>query len=142
MQGRRGSLLLLGGAVMLITVRNRTWTRDIDASFEREGPAIRQAAIEIARQEKLPLDWINDGAKGFLRSQPPVSLWKRYPGLDVYMPELEYLLAMKGVAGRDSDIDDAKALIRYLNIADAASVLDIVTQYIPQIILLPVSNIW
>jgi len=58
------------------------------------------------------------------------------------MPELEYLLAMKVVAGRDSDIDDAKALIRYLNIADAASVLDIVTQYIPQIILLPVSNIW
>jgi len=53
------------------------------------------------------------------------------------MPELEYLLAMKVVAGRDSDIDDAKALIRYLNIADAASVLDIVTQYIPQNYLTP-----
>ena len=122
---------------MLISVGNRTSTRDIDASFEREGPAIRQAAIEIARRERLPLDWINDGAKGFLRSQPPVSFWKRYPGLDVYMPELEYLLAMKVVARRDRDIDDAKALIQHMNISDAAKVLDIVKQYIPQNYLTP-----
>ena len=136
-QGRQGSILLLGGAVMLITVGNRTSTRDIDASFEQEGPAIRQAAIEIAEIEHLPHDWINDGAKGFIRSQPPISLWKRYPGLDIYLPKLEYLLAMKVTARRDRDIDDAKALISYLNIPNAESVLAIVKQFIPQNYLTP-----
>jgi hypothetical protein len=136
-QGRQGSILLLGGVVMLICVGNRTSTRDIDASFEREGTAIRQAAIEIARREKLPSDWINDGAKGFLRSKPPISLWKRYPGLEVYMPELEYLLAMKVVARRDRDIDDARALIQQLKISDAEEVLNILKQYIPQNYLTP-----
>jgi len=136
-QGRQGSILLLGGAVMLICVGNRTSTHDIDASFEREGSAIRQAATEIARRERLPSDWINDGAKGFLRSEPPIFLWKRYPGLDVYMPELEYLLAMKVVARRDRDIDDARALIRHLGISDSDSVLRILKRYIPQNYLTP-----
>lgn len=132
MQHRHGKILLVGGAVMLLVVGNRNSTRDIDASFENEGSAIRDAAREIARREKLPPDWINDGAKGFLYSSPPINLWNSYPGLDVYMPALEYLLAMKIVAGRPQDIEDAQDLIHHLKISEPQEVLDILNQYIPQ----------
>lgn len=117
---------------MLLVVGNRNSTRDIDASFENEGPAIRQAVSEIARREMLPPDWLNDGAKGFLYSTPPINLWRSYPGLDVYMPSLEYVLALKVVAGRPQDINDAQDLIHYLKIVEPQEVLNILNQYIPQ----------
>ena len=129
--GRTGKILLVGGAVMVLIVGNRGSTRDIDASFEREASAIRAAVSKIAHEEGLPPDWLNDGAKGFLYSSPPISLWKQYPGLEVYLPSLDYLLAMKLVAGRPSDIADAKALVRYLGLSDSQQVLDILQRYIP-----------
>ncbi|MBE3560094.1 MAG: nucleotidyl transferase [Ktedonobacteraceae bacterium] len=129
--GRTGKILLVGGAVMVLVVGNRTSTRDIDASFEQEAGAIRAAVNQIARREGLPPDWLNDGAKGFLYSPPPIILWKQYPGLEVYLPTLDYLLAMKLVAGRPADIADAKALIRYAGFSDPQQVLAILQQYIP-----------
>lgn len=116
---------------MLLIIGNRNSTRDIDASFENEGPAIRKAVGEIAKRERLPSDWMNDGAKGFLYSPPPINLWKSYPGLDVYMPEMDYVLAMKVVAGRPQDIEDAKALIHYLGFSQAEEVFIILKRYIP-----------
>ena len=83
-------------------------------------------------RENLPPDWINDGAKGFLYSTPPVTLWNSYPGLDVYIPALEYMLAMKIVAGRPQDIEDAQELIRYLNLLEPQAVVDILKRYIPK----------
>lgn len=128
---RTGSILLVGGAVMILVVGNRNSTRDIDASFEHEAQAIRAAVTHIAYREGLPPDWLNDGAKGFLYKAPPATLWKRFPGLDVYMPSLDYLLSMKIVAGRPQDIADARALIQHLGITQAQDVLDILKQYIP-----------
>src|ERR1700675_2484544 len=109
-EGRTGKILLVGGAVMVLAIENRRSTRDIHASFEDEASAIRAAVLQIARREELPPDWLNDGAKGFLYSEPPVSLWKSYPGLDIYLPALDYLLAMKIVAGRPQDIADAEKI--------------------------------
>lgn len=128
---RKGEILLVGGAVMVLIIGNRISTRDIDASFEREAPAIREAVDHIARQEGLPPDWLNDGAKGFLYSIPPVFLWKSYSGLDIYLPSLDYLLAMKIIAGRPQDILDAEAVIKHLGLSDAQEVLDILQRYIP-----------
>ena len=72
--GRKGAILLVGGAVMVLIIGNRRSTRNIDASFEQEAVAIRAAISEIAYRERLPPDWLNDGAKGFLYSSPPVTL--------------------------------------------------------------------
>ncbi len=126
-----GAILLLGGAVMVLVVGSRPSTRDIDASFEREAPAIRAAISQIAQQEGLPPDWLNDGAKGFIYSPPPITLWKSHPGLDIYLPTLDYLLAMKIVAGRPQDIADARVLIQHMGLTDAQEVVDILQQYIP-----------
>ena len=130
-QNRVGSILLVGGAVMILVVGNRNSTRDIDAAFEQEAPAIRTAVEHIAYREGLPLDWLNDGAKGFLYTNPPVTLWKNFPGLDVYLPSLEYLLAMKIAAGRIRDIADARALVQHLGLTQPQDALDILKQFIP-----------
>jgi Nucleotidyltransferase of unknown function (DUF6036) len=114
-----GTILLLGGAVMLLEVGNRATTQDIDAFIEGNNtPLIRQAIAAVAQREDLAQDWLNDAAKGFLYSQPITVLWRRYPGLNVYIPSLDYILAMKVVAGRPRDIEDAKALIQKLHISD------------------------
>jgi hypothetical protein len=43
----KGAILLVGGAVMVLTIGNRHSTRDIDASFEREAAAIRSAVSQL-----------------------------------------------------------------------------------------------
>jgi hypothetical protein len=127
-----GTILLLGGAVMLLEVGNRATTQDIDASFEGSNASlIRQAVVIIAQREGLVRDWLNDAAKGFLYSRPPTILWRQYPGLNVYFPSLDYILAMKIIAGRPRDIEDAKALIQKLQISDEHLLLSIVTKYVP-----------
>src|SRR5712672_2300309 len=129
--GTHGKILLLGGAVMLLFIGNRDTTRDIDASFEDGAQDIREAIVQVAVNEGLSDDWLNDGAKGFLYSEPPVTLWRSYHGLEVYIPSLEYLLAMKVIAGRRRDIGDAKALIEHLGLQSPRKVLDILEEYIP-----------
>lgn len=116
---------------MVLLVGNRQSTRDIDASFENEAQAIRTVVSQIALREGLPSDWLNDGAKGFLYTVPPVTLWKSFPGLEVYLPSLEYLLAMKITSGRPRDIADARALIPHLGIAQPQHVLNILQRYVP-----------
>jgi len=130
-KGQMGKILLLGGAVMILVIGNRNSTRDIDASFEENPSALREAASHIAHREGLPSDWLNDGAKGFLYTQPPVALWRDYPGLEVYLPSLDYLLAMKVAAGRDRDIEDARALVQRLGLSEPQEVITILRKYLP-----------
>jgi hypothetical protein len=50
-----------------------------------------------------------------MRSKPRrTELWASYPGLNLYVPDPEYIFAMKAEAARvgTSDIDDLKALIK------------------------------
>jgi len=131
-KGQKGKILLVGGAVMLLIVGNRNSTRDIDGSFEDGAQAIREAVSHIAAREGLPTDWLNDGAKGFLYSRPPVTLWRDYPGLEIYLPSLDYLLAMKIVAGRQQDVRDARALIQHLGLSQSQEVIGILQKYVPQ----------
>jgi len=130
--GTHGKMLLLGGAVMMLKVGNRNMTEDVDAAFEENAQAIRTAVRSVAAREDLDDDWLNDGAKGFLYSKPETVLFGNYAGLEVYIPTLDYLLAMKIVAGRDRDIGDASALITHLGLQSPQEVLDILIKYIPR----------
>ena len=133
-----GEILLVGGAVMLLKVQNRETTKDIDAYFvSSQAEVIREAAQTIADREGLPQDWINDAAKGFFYRQPPTEQWAEYPGLRVYVPTLDYLFAMKLVAGRPQDLDDIKALGHELNLLNADDALKIVKEYVPEQLLVP-----
>jgi hypothetical protein len=133
-RGVTGEILIVGGAYMLLVLRNREATRDIDAYFDKDRDAIREAVAEVARERALPGDWLNDAVKGFMRTKPRrTDLWASYPGLNLYVPDPEYIFAMKAEAARvgTSDIDDLKALIKKLKIADVQAALTVVERYVP-----------
>ena len=128
-----GEILLVGGAVMLLEVGNREVTNDIDAYFDpQHSSAIREAAAIIAKREGLSVNWLNDAVKGFFYTQPPNKRWAEYPGLRVYIPTLDYLLVMKLVAGRPQDIEDAKALVKKLQISNSKEVFELIVRYTKQ----------
>jgi hypothetical protein len=133
-----GEILLAGGAVMLLKVQNREVTKDIDAYFPPgQANVIREAAKVVAEREGLPEYWINEGVKGFFYTQPPAEQWAEYPGLRVYTTSLDYLFAMKLVAGRPQDIDDVKALAKELNLSNAQEAITVVEKYVPEQLLVP-----
>lgn len=133
-RGVTGEILIVGGAYMLLVLANREATRDIDAYFAKEGEAIRGSAAEVAKEHGLPRDWLNDAVKGFIRQRPRrTDLWASYPGLRIYVPDPEYIFAMKAEAVRvgTSDIDDIKALIGKLKLKTVNEALAIVERYLP-----------
>lgn len=132
-----GEIVLAGGAVMLLVIRNRQTTKDVDAYFATNAQEIRDAAELIAQRENLPSDWINDGMKGFFYTTPPITLWMDYPGLRVYYADLDYVLAMKAIAGRPEDVGDIQALAGHLGLTTAQEILSVVSKYVPSQYLTP-----
>jgi hypothetical protein len=138
-QGVTGELCLFGGTVMVLAFKSRLSTKDVDALFQPT-QSIRDAARRIAGEQHLPVDWLNDGVKGYVSSQhetTPGNL-PQFPHLRLTMPVPEYLLAMKcmaarlgGVSGEPSDIPDILFLIRHLRLRSSREVLDLVGQYYP-----------
>ncbi len=139
-RGVTGEIVVAGGAAMLLVIRNRDTTRDVDAYFATNPQEIRAAAAVIARKEGLPPHWLNDGVKGFFYSQPPTSLWAEYPGLRLYTVDPDYLLAMKVLAARPQDVGDITALVDYIGLSSAPDILAVVQRYIPASLLSPRSR--
>ncbi len=131
-QGRHGEIVIVGGAAMVLKVQNRPSTRDVDAYFLNEKAAIQEAAEAVAREQDLPSDWLNEAMKGFLVSEPPLELWRDYPGLRVYLVSPAYLVAMKAMGGRPQDDQDLEALIRYLGLTSAEQAFAIIEQFVPE----------
>jgi hypothetical protein len=61
-------------------------------------------------------------------------LWAEYPGLKVYMPNPEFIFAMKAIAARtpSSDMDDLRALRDHLQLTSVEQAFAIVEKYVPQ----------
>jgi predicted nucleotidyltransferase len=131
-RGVTGEILIAGGAFMLLVIKNRDTTKDIDAYFATEPQAIREAAQVVADREGLPPDWLNDGIKGFFYQTPPTELWAEYPGLRVYTVTPEYVFALKAIAGRPEDMPDLEALKSHLRLTSLDDALAIVQRYVPQ----------
>lgn len=127
----KGEICLYGGAVMCLVYNARIATKDVDAVF---APVkhIRRAAGLIAERHGLRKDWLNYAVKMFLTEHRKRVLLA-LSHLTVHIPEPDYLLAMKAIAGRidSSDRDDLAYLIRELDIMSAAEVSEIVSRYYP-----------
>jgi hypothetical protein len=117
---------------MLLVIKNRDTTKDIDAYFATEPKAIREAAQIVAEREGFPPDWLHEGVKGFFYQSPPTELWAEYPGLRIYTVMPEYAFALKSVAGRPEDMPDPEALTSYLQLTSLDDALAIVQKYVPQ----------
>ena len=100
---------------MVLAFGARQSTRDVDVVIlaPREARVTREFAAQVAEEFNWPSDWLNDGAKGYLRgiSEGPVLF--SAPGIEVRAPSLEQLLAMKLSAWRDEiDISDARRILQ------------------------------
>jgi hypothetical protein len=131
-RGVTGEILIAGGAFMLLVIKNRDTTKDIDAYFATEPQAIREAAQVVAEREGLAPDWLNDGVTGFFHQSPPTELWAEYPGLRVYTVTSEYVFAPKAIAGRPKDVPDLEALRAHLRLTSLDDALATFQKYVPQ----------
>jgi hypothetical protein len=112
--GQSVELLLLGGSLMVLVFGTRDSTRDVDVVILRpqETSEVRKIGEAVARERDLPLDWLNDAAKGFLIGPPRGPVVFTSPGIVVRRPSFEQLLAMKLCAWRDDlDVADARRLL-------------------------------
>jgi hypothetical protein len=128
----KGEVSLYGGAVMCLAFKARVATKDVDAVFHPSSE-IRAAAKRIADRHALAENWLNDGVKGYLVEHHQRVLF-HMPNLTVFIPEADYLLAMKSLAARADTEDEADVLtlIRSLDIKSADEVFSIIEKYYPK----------
>ena len=127
----KGEISLYGGAVMCLVYNARPATKDVDAIF-RPASEMRKAISSVAQRNGLPDDWINDGVKDFLVRHPQ-RIYLDLSNLKIFVPEPDYLLAMKAMSARPEtvDRDDVITLIRLLDIKKANEVFSILEKYYP-----------
>lgn len=116
--GTRIELALVGGALMVLIYEARESTRDVDAIILAPSDAkiVRELVRIVADEHGWPHDWLNDGAKGFLRGLSDGPVVFTGPGIEVRRPATEQLLAMKLSAWRDDvDIADARCLLQNMS---------------------------
>ncbi|MFL6211042.1 MAG: hypothetical protein ACJ74W_19490 [Pyrinomonadaceae bacterium] len=125
----KGEVCLYGGAVMCLVFDARPSTKDVAAIF-RPTREIRQAAERVAATHGLRPDWLNDAVKGFVVAHPQRVLFD-LSHLKVYVPEPDYLLAMKALAARvdTTDKGDVQLLISSLGLKTAEEVFTILEKY-------------
>lgn len=113
-------VVVVGGAAMVLGYNARPATHDVDGVFI-EPPlrsVTRQWIRQVAEERSWPDDWFNDAAKGFMVGLSFGRLVFSAPGIEVWQPKSEQLLAMKLGAWRDDvDVADAICLLRELKVA-------------------------
>lgn len=127
----KGEICLYGGAVMCLVYNARPSTKDVDAIFQPT-QELREAIKRVALNENLRDDWLNDAVKGFV-VQHAQRIFLNLSHLMVYVPEPDYLLAMKTLAARvdSTDKEDVQFLINYLGLKSPIDLFTIVEKYYP-----------
>ncbi len=127
----KGEVSLYGGAVMCLAFKARPATKDVDAIFEPVR-AIRNASLKVADRHGLEIDWINMAVEIFVVDHPRM-VYLDLPNLQVFVPEADYMVAMKTLSLRPdtNDTKDLDFLIKRLGLRSVEDVLSIVTDYYP-----------
>jgi hypothetical protein len=137
-RGVTGEICLFGGTVMVLVFNARISTRDVDAIFQ-PASVIRELAVEIAEERRLPLGWLNDGVKGFQSESAETTTagLPQFVHLRIFRPTARYLLAMKCLAARPGegtlsvDREDIQTLVKHLQLRTVDEVLDVVEKFYP-----------
>ena len=131
-KGEIGEIGIVGGAVMCLVYNARKSTKDINAIFE-PASIIRSLAAQIATEEGLPLDWLNDGAKGFIQPGFAQQEVLNLSNLRIWSPEPKYMLAMKCISARwdTHDRDDVIFLLKLLDLREPSAVFKIIEGFYP-----------
>jgi hypothetical protein len=128
----KGEVSLFGGALMCLVYDARPATKDVDAIFKPTSE-IRIAIVRIAARHGLNEDWLNDAVKGYWAKHKERVLFD-LSNLTVFVPEPDYLLAMKAIAARDPfyDREDVRRLIEILGLKKPQDVFAIIEKYYPK----------
>lgn len=126
----------------------RIATQDIDAVADTDQDLVNRLARDVAAERGWPQDWLSDGVRTYL--SPNVDgfaqhhqLFRTYPsesspGLRVFVPTAEYLLAMKLMAMRldpaagKTDLQDILHLIDVVGITDKEQLRQFAAAFYPE----------
>ncbi len=131
-------LVVVGGVYMLYFLHNRTSTHDVDIipldfpdsmQPNRDTKTFRAAITAVAKTYRLKRDWMNDVVASFTPELGPLTLWRPYPNLHIYVPEAEYIFALKLLSGRPKDAEDIAALCQRLDVRTRAQAQALVDRY-------------
>jgi len=125
--GKVIDIAIYGGSCLMLASNFRVSTADVDAVAVSDQAFIDQAARTIAVRHGWPNDWLNDGVRTYL--SPVVDmpghheLLRAYPsepepGVRVFLPTAEYMLAMKLMAMRIDAASGQKDLTDILNLLE------------------------
>jgi hypothetical protein len=130
--GSKAEIVIVGGAALVLLFRARESTKDVDAFFLKpEASVVRAAAERVAERLRLPSDWLNDGAKGYLVGITTGETLYEAPALTVRAASIPQLLAMKLAAWRDAiDRADAELLLSQLS-GSAETIWAAVKAFVP-----------
>ena len=145
--GKVIDLCIYGGSCLMLVSDFRVSSADVDAVALTDQPFIDRIARDIAIRRDWPEDWLNDGVRTYLSPNveaPDVHLLtgtypsEDRPGLRVYVPRPEYMLAMKLMALRVDEASGAKDLHDILNLMSVAGVktkaelIDVAARFYPE----------
>ena len=133
-----GEVDLYGGAVMCLGLNARESTHDIDAVFKPKSD-IRNLIEEVAYENNLPTDWMNDGVKGFVSDNGEFERFgeDEFTNLSIFMTTPEYLLAMKCLSCRmpsenSTEVKDIKFLVNLLELESVDEIEDLILEFYPR----------
>jgi hypothetical protein len=123
----KAEICLVGGAVMCLVFDVRQQTKDVDAIFHPKAK-VSALAKQVAEEEGLAADWLNDSAKAYINSKLEQVEVLNLSHLKIFAPSARYMLAMKCLAARigTNDENDIEFLIRHLRLLKPQDVFDIV----------------
>lgn len=148
-EGKVIDLAIYGGAALCLVSNFRIATRDLDAVADDDGQrVIERLARIVAHRRSWSPDWLNDDVfpylsdnvsglgehHNFVRSYP----CEHEPGLRIFVPTAEYILAMKLMAMR---IDDSSAkkdrndivnLMAIVGLSTSQEALSFLTAFYPE----------
>jgi len=131
-QDIKGEICIVGGAAMTLAFNARQSTHDVDAIFNPKN-SIQIAAIDAGKKYNLGVDWLNDAVKVFMPEKTSKKqILLNLSNLVVWSPDASYILAMKCISSRPTDIRDIIFLIKHLKLKEAKEVFEIIKNYYPK----------
>lgn len=161
--GKVIEIAVYGGSALMLASNFRISTEDVDAVAVTDQELIDRLARDIGRRRGWPDSWLNDGVRVYLSPAADGlaqhhALFRSYPddaapGLRVFVPTPEYLLAMKLMAMRidpssgKTDLSDILSLLDIVAIAERRDLLRFVQLFYPEArvspqVLLGIDVIW
>ena len=150
-RGIQTEIAVYGGSCLVLASDMREASGDVDAVFDvRSRSALYEMFDEVARELRLPSDWMNEAVRRSAPPQPPRIPYGDYPrdntsgcGLRVFLPTPEYMLAMKLLAQRgggeheeektQTDRSDSLALMRITGLDTKEKLQNLMETYYPMI---------